>query len=140
MSKSEAHVRGHAVNLIDELDGIRWVISRAVTDSGKEIVFTNAPEKAGVNNLLEIYELLSEADRSTIEERFVGKGYGALKREVSEVVIEALRPIRERYKTLVEDVSTLDGILKRGAESAKEIAEPKLREIKSKVGFVVPTA
>src|SRR5262245_12455918 len=137
MSKTEAHARGHAVNLIDEPDEIRWVISRAVTDSGREILFTDDPDKAGVNNLLEIYELLTHLDRPAIEERFGGKGYGALKQEVAEVVIETLRPIRERYKTLMEDTATLGEILRRGAEQASAVAEPKVQEVKRRVGFIV---
>jgi tryptophanyl-tRNA synthetase len=111
MSKSEAHMHGHVVNLVDEPDEIRWTVSRAVTDSGRDILFSDAPAKAGVNNLPEIYELLSGRDRPAIEEHFAGKGYGTLKREIAEVLIEALRPIRERHKTLMEDVSALDGIL-----------------------------
>ncbi|MGH7571605.1 MAG: tryptophan--tRNA ligase [Gemmatimonadota bacterium] len=138
MSKRDAHIRGHAVGLVDESDDIREVISRAVTDSGREIVFSDAPEKAGVNNLLEIYELLTCHDRPTIEARFAGKGYGALKGEVAEVVIEALRPVREQYRTLVTDPSELDRILRSGAARAREVAEPKLQEVKQKVGYIVP--
>jgi tryptophanyl-tRNA synthetase len=137
MSKSEAHLRGHAVHLTDEPDDIRWVISRAVTDSGSEIRFSDDPGKAGVNNLLEIYELLTARDRPAIEEHFAGQGYGVLKREVAEVVIEALRPIRERYKALMSDAAMLDDMLRRGAERAAAVAEPKVREIKHKVGFIV---
>jgi tryptophanyl-tRNA synthetase len=85
------------VRLVDEPDEIRYVIRRAVTDAGREIVFRDAPEKAGVNNLLEIYELLTQQDRRAIVEHFAGKGYTVLKQEVAELVIEALRPIREGY-------------------------------------------
>jgi tryptophanyl-tRNA synthetase len=137
MSKSETHVRGHAVLLVDEPDEIRYVIRRAVTDSGREIVFSEAPEKAGVNNLLEIYELLTGQSRVEIEAHFAGKGYGKLKNEVAEVVVEALRPIRERYQAFMADPAELDRILAQGAERACAIAEPKIQEIKQKVGFVL---
>ncbi|MGH7556234.1 MAG: tryptophan--tRNA ligase [Gemmatimonadota bacterium] len=137
MSKRDAHIRGHAVRLIDEPDEIRAVISRAVTDSGREIVFSDAHEKAGVNNLLEIYELLTDYDRPSIEAQFEGKGYGALKREVAEVVIEALRPVRERYRSFVADPSELESILQNGAARAREVAEPKVQEVKRRVGFIV---
>ena len=136
MSKSEAHIRGHAVLLVDEPDEIRRVIKRAVTDPGKEIVFSEAPEKAGVNNLLEIYELLTGNSRAEIEAYFSGKGYGVLKQKVSEVVIEALRPIRHEYKHLIDDPSELDRVLAGGAERARAVANPKLKEIKEKVGFI----
>lgn len=137
MSKSEA-ARGHAIYLTDEPDEIRYAIKHAVTDSGREIVFSEAPEKAGVHNLLQIYELLTGQDRAAIEARFAGAGYGTLKNEVAEVVVEALRPIRERYRALIDDPAELDRILALGAEQAAAIAEPKVRQIKQRMGFVLP--
>jgi tryptophanyl-tRNA synthetase len=139
MSKSEAaDTRDHAVRLIDEPDVIRKVLRRAVTDTGREIVFSEAPDKAGVNNLLEIYELLTGEGRDQIEAHFCGQGYAALKGEVAEVVIEALRPIRERYHELLADPVELDRILALGAERARAVAEPKIDEVKHKVGFILP--
>lgn len=136
MSKSLADARGHAVFMNDEPDEIRWVIRRAVTDSGMEIVFSDDPAKAGVNNLLEIYEAFSGQSRPQIEAHFEGKGYGALKNEVAEVVVEGLAPIRERYLQLIADKAELDRILALGAERARSIAEPKLAEVYERVGFI----
>jgi tryptophanyl-tRNA synthetase len=139
MSKSKAmEVRGHAVKLVDEPDEIRRTIKRAVTDTGREIVFSDAEEKAGVNNLLEIYHLLTGEGQQAIEAHFAGKGYGDLKKEVAEVVVEALRPIRERYHELMADPTELDRILAIGAERAGAVAEPKIEEVKRKVGFIIP--
>jgi tryptophanyl-tRNA synthetase len=137
MSKSKAHIRGHAVRLIDEPDDIHFAIQRATTDSGREIVFGETPEKAGVNNLLEIYEQVTGQTRPEIEARFEGRGYAVLKGEVAEAVIGALRPIRERYHELMSDPAGLDDILADGAERARSVAEPKIREIKQKVGFIL---
>ncbi|MFL7794058.1 MAG: tryptophan--tRNA ligase, partial [Anaerolineae bacterium] len=64
--------------------------------------------------------------------------YGDLKKEVAEVVVEALRPIRERYHELMADPTELDRILAIGAERARAVAEPKIEEVKRKVGFIVP--
>lgn len=136
MSKSEAETRGHAIRLTDPSDEIRYVIQRAVTDSGRDIHFSDNPEKAGVNNLLEIYELLTGQERTEIEDSFAGKGYGDLKRQVTEVVIEALRPIQERYHALMDDQHELENILARGAEHARSVADTKLAEVKHKVGFI----
>lgn len=137
MSKSET-ARGHAIRIIDDPDEIRWAIKRAVTDSFNEIRFSDEPERAGVNNLLQIYELLTGRSRPEIEAHFAGKGYGALKRELAEVVIEALRPIRERYYQLMDDPAELDRILAIGAEQARAVAEPKMTLILERVGFVLP--
>ena len=138
MSKSEAAVRGHAIRLVEEPDEIRYQLRRAVTDTGREIRFSPLPEKAGVNNLLEIYELLTGMEKPAIEAHFAGKGYRDLKEDVTEVVIESLRPIRERYLELISERGELDAILASGAERARSVAEPKIKEIKSKVGFLPP--
>ncbi len=137
MSKSKAHIRGHAVKLADEPDAIRYAIKRAVTDPGHEIVFSDAPEKAGVNNLLGMYESLTGQSRLKIETHFAGKGYGDLKKEIAEVIVEALRPIRERYHELISDPAELDRILAVGTERARAVAEPKIQKVKRKVGFIV---
>jgi tryptophanyl-tRNA synthetase len=137
MSKSDAQNRGHAVLLTDTPDEIRRTIKRAVTDLGREIVFSEAPDKLGVNNLLEIYELLTGQTRPEIEAHFIGKGYGALKGDVAEVVVEGLRPIRERFNELMSNPDELDRILDDGAARARAVAEPKVQEIKRRVGFIV---
>lgn len=139
MSKSDSSVRGHAVRIIEEPDEIRYIIKRATTDSGREIVFTEDPAKAGVNNLLEIYEQFTGQSRPEIEAHFAtARGYGDLKKEVAEVVVEGLRPIRERYQQIMSDPGELDRLLAIGAEKARSIAAPKLDDIKQKVGFILP--
>jgi len=136
MSKSQAHIRDHAIRLIDTPDDTREVIRRAVTDTDRIIRFSNEPKHAGVNNLLEIYMLITGLDRTSIEQHFSGRGYSQLKDEVADVVIEELRPIRERYLKLISQGSELIDILAFGANKAKEIANPKLEQIKYKVGFM----
>ena len=59
MSKSRAHLQGHAVRILDEPDAIRRAVARAVTDSGNEIRFSEDPARAGVTNLLGIYQALT---------------------------------------------------------------------------------
>ncbi len=137
MSKSDA-TRGHAIRIVDEPDEIRWAIKRAVTDTVGVIGFSNDPARAGVNNLLQIYELFTGQSRAEIEAHFAGKGYGALKAEVTEVVIEGLRPIRERYHQLIDEPAELDRILAIGAEQARAVAEPKILQVKERMGFVLP--
>ncbi|MBN1640181.1 MAG: tryptophan--tRNA ligase [Anaerolineae bacterium] len=136
MAKSQAHLPGHAVCLVDEPEAIRQTVRRAVTDTGREIVYSDAPEKAGVNNLLEIFELFTGQERPAIEAHFAGHGYAALKREVAEAIIEGLRPIRERYHELIGDRAELDRLLALGAARARAVAEPKVEEVKYKVGFL----
>lgn len=139
MSKSESDVRGHAVLLTDEDDDIRHAIMRAVTDSGRDIVFSDAPQKAGVNNLLAIYQLLTDQSPQAVRADFENaRGYADLKQRVAEVVIETMRPLRQRYAAFMHDPAELDRLLAVGAERARQVAEPKIAAVKNKVGFVAP--
>jgi len=139
MSKSIAATsRFHAIGLLDSPDEIWAVMKRATTDSGQEIIFSDAPEKAGVNNLLTIFQALSGQKKEEVETRFAGKYYSVLKREVADIVIESLKPIQERYNQFLADPVLLDSILKTGAQQARQAAEPTLQKIKECVGFSLP--
>jgi tryptophanyl-tRNA synthetase len=136
MSKS-AEGRDHAVLLTDPDDQIERTIRRAVTDSGRDIVFSETPEKAGVRNLLTLYQVLTAKTRAEVEADFAGaRGYGDLKSRVAEVVIEAVRPIRKRFESLMGDPAELDRLLEVGAEAARAQAEPKIELVKERVGFL----
>jgi tryptophanyl-tRNA synthetase len=139
MSKSQGDARGHSVILTDSDDEIRRTLKRAVTDSGREIVFSDAEEKAGVNNLLTIYKLLTRKTESQVLADFAdARGYGDLKKAVAEVVVEAVKPIREEYEHLMTDPAELDRLLAIGAERARALAEPKIALVKERVGFAAP--
>ncbi|CUS03806.2 tryptophanyl-tRNA synthetase [Candidatus Promineifilum breve] len=139
MSKSLADKRGHAIRLLDEPDEILYAFKRAVTDSGREIRFSNDPEKAGVNNLLGIYQAVTGQDSAAVEADFAAaRGYGDLKVRVAEVVIELLRPIQARHGELMDDTAELDRILAHGAEQARAVSQPKVDEMKRIMGLVLP--
>ncbi len=136
MSKSAQDPKG-LINLMDEPGQILKKIKSAVTDTDGEIRFD--PEaKPGVSNLLGIQAALSGEKVAEIEARLAGQGYGALKTEVAEVVVESLRPIRERTNQLLEDASELDRLLAKGAEKANEQAEKTLGLVYENLGLVRP--
>jgi tryptophanyl-tRNA synthetase len=137
MSKTYAHIRNHAVRMLDEPSEIERTILRAVTDSGNEIRFSDDVDKAGVNNLLGIYEVITGQSMEEVERSFASaRGYGDLKKRVAEVVIAELAPIRERYERLMLDPAELDRLLAIGADHARGIADAKLDEMKAKVGLL----
>jgi tryptophanyl-tRNA synthetase len=139
MSKSRAHVQGHAVRMLDEPDTIRRAVARAVTDSGNEIRFSDDPARAGVNNLLGIYQAITRKTAQAVETDFASaRGYGDLKRTVAELIVAELTPIRERHAALVRDPGELDRLLARGAERARAVAGPKLAEAKHRMGLLLP--
>jgi tryptophanyl-tRNA synthetase len=138
MSKSAASVRGHAIGIMDDPKEIERSFKRAVTDSGNEIRFSDDEEKAGVNNLLSIYKVITGRSREECEADFANaRGYGDLKMRVAEVVIEELTPIRERATVLLGDPAELDRIMARGAEQAREVAAPKVKVMMERMGLVV---
>ena len=139
MSKSLAHKRGHAIRVLDEPDEIRWVMMRAVTDSGRDITFSEDSARAGVNNLLSIYKAITGQSREAVEAEFAtARGYGDLKSRVADAVIAGLAPIRTRYHELIRDPAELDRILAQGADRARSISTPKLREMMRRMGLVLP--
>ncbi len=135
MSKS-ATGSGHAVGLDEDDAQIVKTFKRSVTDSGREIVFSDKPEKAGVKNLLEIYRAITGKSQADVLADFAdARGYGDLKTRVAEVVVEALAPIRGRSRELLEDPAELDRLMAVGADRASKHAEAKLALIKERMGF-----
>jgi tryptophanyl-tRNA synthetase len=135
MSKSEAS-EYHAVYLLDEPGHVKKSIMRAVTDSLNEVKFSDEPERAGVNNLLTIYQALTNQSRANIEQHFAGKGYGDLKRAVLEQVNELLSKLQARYKEIAHETDYLDRVLANGAEKAAEVAEKTLKDVRERVGLL----
>ena len=134
MSKSKSKdAHGHAIGVLDSPDEVRAKIKRAATDSSRIIEFDES--RPGVNNLLVIYEAFTERKREDIEAHFEGKGYADLKRELSDVVIEGLRPLQERYHQIRKEPGYLDAMLKEGAGKVRPIADRTLRRVMDKVGL-----
>ena len=137
MSKSEDS-ENHAVYLLEDLSRARKKIMRAVTDSHRDICFSDERERAGVNNLLTIYQAVTGESNEAIESHFAGKGYGDLKREVADCLVATLEPLQGRYNDLMTEAGYLDSVLKVGREKAAEIAEDTLRLAQERIGFLAP--
>jgi tryptophanyl-tRNA synthetase len=134
MSKSDENANG-AIFLLDDADTIAKKFKKAVTDSGTEIKFDET--RPAINNLLTIYQLMIGKTREECEANFAGKGYGHLKTETAEAVIEFLKPFQERIKNYTDE--DLKEILKNGAEKARLIARETLTDVYSKMGIVGAT-
>ena len=67
-------------------------IRSAVTDSGSEIRF-DAEEKPGISNLLTIYSALTGEPITALEEQYAGHGYGDLKNDLADVVVDVRDPV-----------------------------------------------
>ncbi|QEO13606.1 tryptophan--tRNA ligase [Agromyces intestinalis] len=134
MSKSAASDAG-LIRLLDEPARTAKKIKSAVTDTEREIRYDPAA-KPGISNLLDIYATITGSTIAELEQQYVGRGYGDLKKELAEVVVGALEPIRTRTFELLDDPAELDRILAVGAEKAAERAERTLADVYERVGFL----
>jgi tryptophanyl-tRNA synthetase len=136
MSKSSSSPQG-IVDVLDEPAAIRRKISRAVTDAGSEIR-ADEQAKPGVTNLLRIYSALSGESVPGLEERYAGAGYGTFKKDLADVVVDALAPVRERTEKMLADEAGLDRLLAAGAARARKIASQTMAAVRERVGFLPP--
>jgi len=134
MSKSSDSQAG-VVDLLDEPGVIAKKIKRAVTDTGTDVRF-DPVEKPGISNLLAIMSVLTGRSVAAIEDDYAGKGYGAFKTDVADVVVEFTTPLRERTLEWLADGSGLDDVLADGAARAQKVAGETLRRVYDAVGFL----
>lgn len=133
MSKS-ATGKNHAIFLLDEPDVIISKIKKATTDSNSNIVFDE--NRAGIYNLLCIYEVLSKKNRASIEDEFANKGYGVFKNALAEIIIDTLRPIQTKYRELNNDKKYIQEILQNGLDSVLPRAESTYNKAKELIGLL----
>jgi tryptophanyl-tRNA synthetase len=134
MSKSAASDSG-VVWMLDDPAKTAKKIKSAVTDDDREIRFDRGA-KPGVSNLLTILSAFTGTAVPTLEESFVGKGYGELKTTVADAVVATFEPMRSRALALLDDPAELDRILGRNAERAAAIAAPKLQLVYDRIGLL----
>lgn len=133
MSKSAENPNG-SVFLSDDKDTVMRKFKRAVTDSGSEVLY-DPENKPGVSNLLSIYSAFADISVEEAQKRFQGVGYGEFKCAVGECVADKLAPVQEEQARLLNDKEYLNGILKKGAETAGYLAQKTLSKVYKKIGF-----
>lgn len=133
MSKSDTNKDSYIL-ILDSEDDTRKKIKRAVTDSLGVIRYSN--EQKGVKNLIDIYSSFTGLSHEEVEKKYEGIGYGVFKEDLGEVVVEGLRPVRERFKEIREDKDYLEKVYRQGAEKASYLANKTLRKVYKKMGFI----
>ncbi|WBC18377.1 MULTISPECIES: tryptophan--tRNA ligase [unclassified Solwaraspora] len=136
MSKSSSSPAG-IIDLLDDPAKSAKKIRSAVTDTGREIIY-DPESKPGISNLLTIYAALSGRTLDELTAAYQGKGYGDLKKDLAEVVVEFVRPIQERTRGYLDDPAQLDKVLAIGAGKAEAVAAATLAAVYDRVGFLAP--
>ena len=134
MSKSASSPNG-LVDLLEDPRRTAKKVRSAVTDSETEVRF-DEEAKPGVSNLLTIYSVLTGRGIADLEQAYAGRGYGDLKGDLADVVVDTVTPIRDRFHALLEDRTHLDEVLTRGAERAEAVAARTLADVMDRVGFL----
>ncbi|MSO53598.1 MAG: tryptophan--tRNA ligase [Rhodospirillales bacterium] len=138
MSKSDASDYSR-INLTDDADAIALKIRKAKTDSG---VLPETPAgleaRPEADNLLGIYGALADKSLEDACREFAGASFSVFKEKLVERAVAELQPIQTEMKRLLADPASIDSILRSGAERARAIAEPILKEVQAIVGFLRP--
>ncbi|MFE1015252.1 tryptophan--tRNA ligase [Streptomyces sp. NPDC058794] len=123
------------VYLLDEPEVVRKKVARAVTDSGREVVY-DREARPGLANLLEILAACTGGEPALLAGGY--DSYGALKKDTAEAVVEVLRPVQERHKELCADPGYVEGVLREGADKARAMARPTVDAAYRAIGLLPP--
>ncbi|MCV7257893.1 tryptophan--tRNA ligase [Mycobacterium shimoidei] len=134
MSKSAATDAG-LINLLDDPAVSAKKIRSAVTDSEREIRY-DVDAKPGVSNLLSIQSAVTGVDVDTLVARYAGHGYGDLKKDTAEAVVEFVTPIKARVDELLTDPAELESVLATGAARAQDVAAKTVDRVYDRLGFL----
>jgi tryptophanyl-tRNA synthetase len=136
MSKSAATEAG-LINLLDDPKVSAKKIRSAVTDSEREVRY-DLDAKPGVSNLLTIQSAVTGADIDKLVEGYAGRGYGDLKADTAEAVVEFVTPIKARVDELLTDPAELESVLSAGAQRAGDVSAKTLKRVYDRLGFLTP--
>jgi tryptophanyl-tRNA synthetase len=138
MGKSHAATAG-IVYLLDEPDVVTKKVMRAVTDSEAGVTY-DREARPGLANLLEILAACTGKEAAALAAGYdaAGAGFGVLKKDVAEAVVELLRPVRARHAELSADPGYVDGVLREGAARARAVARPTVDAAYRAVGLLPP--
>lgn len=132
MSKSAENELSR-ISLLDDEAKIKKAIMKATTDSDGVVKF-DQENKPGISNLMNIYTAFSDLSIADIEKKYEGKGYGDFKKDLVEVVVKGLAPIKEKYEQIRHSDELIE-VLKDGAKRADKIAREVVARTKKNMGI-----
>ncbi len=136
MSKSDPSDMSR-INLTDNADTIMAKVKKAKSDP--EPLPSEPAGLAGraeAKNLVGIYAAMAGISPAAVLSEFGGKGFGAFKPALAELLVAKLAPINARFADLRQDRAALDAILRSGAERARTLAAPTLTAAYEALGLV----
>jgi tryptophanyl-tRNA synthetase len=135
MSKSDESDYSR-INLTDDADAIAQKIRKAKTDPAPlPETLEELAMRPEADNLIGIYAALAGKTKAEVLAQYTGQGFGAFKPVLTEVMVNAMRPVTARLKDYLSDPGEIDSILATGAARARQVARPVVDEVRKLVGF-----
>jgi tryptophanyl-tRNA synthetase len=112
---------------------LRKQIAAIVTDSKAP----GEPKATEGSALFQIYQAFANADETAAMARAYaeGIGWGDAKQMLFERIDHEIAPMREHYQSLIDNPAQMDTILLAGADKARQLATPFMRELRHAVGL-----
>jgi tryptophanyl-tRNA synthetase len=112
---------------------MRKQIAGIVTDSKAP----DEPKATEGSALFQIYQAFASAEESAAMARAYaeGIGWGDAKQMLFERIDREIAPMREHYQSLIDNPAQMDKILLAGADKARQLAAPFMRELRHAVGL-----
>ncbi|PWV59471.1 tryptophan--tRNA ligase [Plasticicumulans acidivorans] len=112
---------------------LKKLVSRIVTNSQ----MPGEPKDPDSSTLFQLYQAFaSPVETAAIRQRYAeGIGWGDMKTVLFEKLDSVLAGPRERYAELIANPAAIERTLQEGAEKARTIAAPFMRELRSAVGL-----
>jgi tryptophanyl-tRNA synthetase len=112
---------------------MRKLIAGIVTDSRAP----GEPKETDGSALFQIYQAFASADETTALAKAYadGIGWGDAKQTLFERIDREVAPMRDHYESLISDPARIEKILLAGAEKARGLATPFMRDLRQAVGL-----
>ncbi|SMX31218.1 tryptophan--tRNA ligase [Actibacterium lipolyticum] len=128
------------INMTDDAATIAKKFKKARTDPAPlPETYKELSERPEARNLVDIYASLSDTSAEAVVTEYAGAGWGQFKPALADLAVSKLSPISEEMDRLMKDPAEIDRILGKGADRAREIANPILERTYDIVGMVRST-
>jgi len=134
MSKSHGYKNStHLISLLDSPELIKKIIMSATTDSNNVLRFSHS--SLGIKNLFNIAQALSGESITSLEYRFINKGYHYFKMYIINLILNFSLPIREKYYKIINNKRYIENILNKSTIKANNIAQNTIKKVYNKIGI-----
>ena len=136
MSKSDPSDMSR-INMTDDDDTIAQKIRKAKSDAEPlPDALESLEGRAEARNLVNIYAATADISPQTVLDRYAGQGFGQFKPALADLLVETLRPIRDRFVALKSDSAAIDTVLAKGADRAEALGRPTVDAAYSALGLL----